>query len=504
MLKKQNTNKHIITIDVAENTAFNFKENRASMHDLLQPPEKNDFYISYLPYNEAKANTIIEIPSSTPEEDIANTITIKAYEEQNLDPNEEYKISYIEVLNTNSQDVRIFNIFVIENSKLNTIFSKIVDKKKYIDYIAYAPLLVKSLYTKNILPSSSCDCFIVMMKNEAFLTIYNNAEYIHSRSFRYSLRYLSEKYAELNASRINEESFFQTLMQDGLNNSDENLHQIFEDMIYYISDLTKNISRMQNISINNIYIYTDIGNIPKFNELVENITEIKTNGFSFDITINSKTLKLNIFHNLMFLTAQDYIEHKDDEFNFSTFLRPPPLFQRDSGKLILTILVAILLSTGVPVYNYISAFVLNLQTKYMKEELLIKDAKKRQIEIQLAAIAKEQDDVDKIIQAENEKLEFRKKLLNELYNKKENYPMKSIALHNLSILINKYNTKVYQIKNTDNNLTVTIRSDSDTKLTELIKEISKTKSYSVSTKQIALDENDTRTYESNVTIRINQ
>lgn len=503
MAKTKKTDK-IVTIDIVQDDAFIFKNSKADAHNISQPSAKGDFCISYIPYNEAKVNTIIEIPSSTPEDEVENTITIKSYEEQSLDPNEEYKISYTEILNTINPDIRTFNVFIIENSKLNTLFSKILASKKYIDYIAYAPLLPKSLYDRKILPDGSCDCFIVMMKNDAFLTIYNNGEYISSRSFRYSLKYLNEKFAELSAQRINEELFLNSLAKDGLNNNDPNLNQIFEDMIYYISDLTKNISRLQSININNIYISTEIGNIPKFNEMVEKITEIKTSDFSFDIAINSKTLKVTIFHTLMFLAAQDYLENQNDEFNFSIFLRPPPLFQRDSGKLILTILSAAILSAGYPIYNYTSAFILNLQTQNMKEELAIKDAKKREIEAKLAAIAAEQENINKNIKDENTKLEFRKKLLNELYNKKENYPMKSIALHNLSLLIKKYDTKVYQIANQEHNLTVTLRSDTDTKLTELIKEISKTDAYSVSTKQILLDENNTKTYESNVTVRINQ
>lgn len=504
MLKTQKTANNIITIDATEVSAFSFKDSIATPHNIALVPKKGDFYISYLHYNDAKVSTIIEIPASTPEEEIANTITIRTYEEQSLDPNEEYKISYIEILNTINSDVRTFYVFVIENSKLNTLFHKFVDKKKYIDYIGYAPLLFRSLYTRNILQSDCCDCFIIMMKNEAFLTIYSAGEYIHSRSFRYSLKYLNEKFAELSATRLNEESFFESLITDGINNTDENLHQVFEDMVYYISDLTKNISRLQNININNIYVSTCIGNIAGFNELIEKITEIKTNDLNFDIAINSKALKINIFHTLMFLTAQDYLDNKDDEFNFSTFLRPPPLLQRQSGKFILTIILAILVSAGIPLYNYISAFALNTQTKNMNEELAIKDAKKRQIEVQLANITKEKTEVDKVIKIENEKLDFRKKLLAELYNKKQNYPMKSIALHNLSTLINKYDTKVYQMSNTEDNLTVTLRSNTDTKLTELIKEISKTTAYSVSTKQIVLDENDTKAYESNVTIRINK
>ena len=65
--------------------------------------------------------------------------------------------------------------------------------------------------------------------------------------------------------------------------------------------------------------------------------------------------------------------------------------------------------------------------------------------------------------------------------------------------------KLQRIHIADNNLTFSITTDTDKKMTELIKNISKEPGYSVDTKSISMDDkNQTITYESNVSVRIYQ
>lgn len=508
MKKFDKNSKSIVTVDIYDGSSFIFSGNKIFEYDVTKPTKSDNFVISYIPYNEIKSSFIAEIPQNTDESEIENALTIKIYEEQELDPNGDYNISYIEIPSVLNPDVRTFNVFIVENSKIKSLFSNLAQTQNYVDYIAFAPLMFKSLYNRKVISAQSCDCFIVLMEDEAYICVYENGSYVHSRPLRYSLKYISEKFSQLIAERINEANFYNELKSNGLNGGDEkyneNIKQIFEEMLYYISDVIKNVSRMQNLTINNIFIQTMLGDIPDLNARVQEVTEITTNSLKFDIAINAKSLQVSKYHALMALNAHDCIEGITQEHNFSTFLRPLPLLQRQVGKFIAVIAAALILSGAYPAFNYIYAFILSLNFDSMNQELALKNSTIGRINAKLDNIYKEQKDAKELIKVEGDKLDFRKKLLQELKDKKENYPMKGIALNDLSIIINKHGAKVSQILNTDTNLTVSARSQTDKKLTELIKEISKTNQYSVSTRQILLDENATEIYESNISIRIQQ
>ena len=81
--------------------------------------------------------------------------------------------------------------------------------------------------------------------------------------------------------------------------------------------------------------------------------------------------------------------------------------------------------------------------------------------------------------------------------------MKSKAIFDMTNMINKQSGELVAIHNIDENLTFEVRTETEKKMTELLKAISNTKGYNVDTKLILLDENNqTIAYESNVSVEM--
>ena len=81
--------------------------------------------------------------------------------------------------------------------------------------------------------------------------------------------------------------------------------------------------------------------------------------------------------------------------------------------------------------------------------------------------------------------------------------MKGIVLFELSNLINNKDIQTAKINNSDRNMTVTLVSKDEKKLTELIQNVSNSERYSILTREILLDKNyGVLSYETNVTIKI--
>ena len=205
----------------------------------------------------------------------------------------------------------------------------------------------------------------------------------------------------------------------------------------------------------------------------------------------------------MVINAQYHKETHENDFNFSNFLRPLPLLQRNSGKLMMYALTGLLIGSLHPLYLYVSGIITDIDTADKKSEYEINDADRTRIKAALAAIEQQILDTSKLIEVEKERIEFRKNTIDEIYDKKVNYPMKGVVLFELSNLINNKDIQTAKINNSDRNMIVTLVSKDEKKLTELIQNVSNSERYSILTKEILLDKNyGAPSYETNVTIKI--
>ena len=146
-----------------------------------------------------------------------------------------------------------------------------------------------------------------------------------------------------------------------------------------------------------------------------------------------------------------------------------------------------------------------MQADTTEAEYKVIDEEATNLEKRVEEIQNEIKNTIELSKQEDQDLTKKEGLLYAIYNKKVKYPLKSVAIYKLSDFVNEKIGKLQRIHIADNNLTFSITTDTDKKMTELIKNISKEPGYSVDTKSISMDDkNQTITYESNVSVRIYQ
>jgi hypothetical protein len=157
----------LVSIDPYKNNYFSdinsFLRENPSAHY-----EKTQYVISFI-NTKSFITSQLDINKNIPDEDIADVIESKVYEELALDVSIEYIIKYIEFSNNSDEDSRSFHVFVVESNKLEEQFSKVVEQIKYIDQIIPLPLLIQGLYTNKIIDESGIHAFLYLQENDAFL-----------------------------------------------------------------------------------------------------------------------------------------------------------------------------------------------------------------------------------------------------------------------------------------------------------------------------------------------
>lgn len=220
------------------------------------------------------------------------------------------------------------------------------------------------------------------------------------------------------------------------------------------------------------------------------------------------TLKDNLDINIQFLdfNQTDAIKaitkkfiQENQNINFSHFLRPPPILKRQSGKLLLTAITAIVISGSLCGYFYIKSILINQNTADLTQEYNNLRSTELKISSELVNLENERINIKKIIETETDIAKNYEETLMQIYDKKTKYHIKSVALYELTNLINNRNIKVVQISNTDNNITVSLISQDEKNLTKLMQDINNLSKYAAATKSIDR-KNDF--YESNITVQL--
>ncbi len=487
MAKNKNKNfSSIISVDPVTLNSYEFFKNEIKINK-LEKTKKDSFIISYIPSKDIITATI-DMNRNIPDDDLKDAIEIKVYDDLGLDSTINYSITYLETQNNDAKN-RTFNVFVIDSSLVVQRLEPIKKHTKYIDYATGAPFLIQSLYKKTLVEPDGIDCYVYFQKEDAFLAIYRDGEYIYSKSLHYSLTQINEKFCELIGERIDENDFNKLLTQEGLKGTNldyqQHLMKLFGEIFLYINDVLIYAKRSYSLdTIDKLYIGTEIGELLGIEEYAQSYLGLESHNFNFSIAINSKEWYVDQIHILMILTAQAYFEEKEDNLNFSPFRRPPPLSKRPSGKLLGVIAASIVLSCAYPAYqlgyNYFLQLKLNKQTKNFVKLYRRTSA----IKNELASIKQQKTKVDKLFKKENEKFEFRKKLLSEIYAKKISYPMKATLLAQFFKISNKYQSKIISIDFKDKEFIFNVQNKNDKKITEFIKSLTALNKYNINTDKI--------------------
>lgn len=467
--------KNIVTINTYNDIYYAFK------NDLFKPLDKLTYntsnYITSYINNKDIITTTVHISPSIPEEDIADILDIKAYEELGLDQAHTYTISSIEVESAGEE--RQYHIFVVEPEVLDALYLPIKEETKYIDLITPAPLLYKTLYSRELLQDNHTHCFVYFTQNDTFVTLYENGQYLYSKSIEFSLEQIYDKYCESIGEKVDEKEFYAILESEGLktvnSNYQQNFMKIFAEVFITINDIIIYAKRAFNLeTIDQVFIGSQRGPIMGLDDYSQNYLGLHSSEFNFDYHVTNEEWYTDQLQYLMLLSALDYMDDESSLVNLTMYPRAPSFLKRASGQFIISTFAAISLSLAYPIVYLVGAYVndakiyaLTIENNKLTTESntykKILGEKKNQIK-----------GLDEKIKALTTKYEGKAKTLTAIYDKKVNYRLKSGMFHTLAEELYKFEVNVETIKSDVDTLWVSLVSTDDRKFTEVIKYISDT------------------------------
>jgi len=442
---------------------------------------KEQYAISYLNTKEFITSQI-SISKNIPQEDLHDAINNKVYDELALDQAVTYQIQFIETFNSLDEDNRNFHVFIVDPLNIQESYANVVSKIKYIDTIIPSPLLLKSLYEKEIIELSGVHSFIYFQEHDAFISVYNEKEFLYTKSIKYSFLQMHERFCELYGERVEYESFIKFFSTYNLKETSSDYKEYFiklyKEIFANINDILTYVKRAYELEkIEHIYIGTQMQTLTKLDEMAEVELGVKSSNFEFDYGFESDGVYIDQLHALMHIYTTLPLEEKYN-CNFTTYHRPPNFMQRQSGKIILLSVASLILAFIYPVTYWALTYAQALQYDLLKTQYTelhnIKITRQATIKNRLA-------DKEKVLTLLNqEKKDFaeKKATLVKIHDVKVNYPMKAKLLSILTKDLNRFNINVDSISYTEDEkqkaFTLNLISKKDKKITHMIEYLTKT------------------------------
>ena len=467
-LKEQKVILEIVSIDPVNNTYYKFQNKKIYKIDKLDFNKKN-FIVSTLDTKDfISAN--IEINIEILDEDLQNAIELKTYEDLGLDQNIVYLIRFKEILDHKSKKNRHFNLFVTEPSTIEDIFKSTKEQVKFIDAIYPKPYLIQNIYEKNILDSFGVHGFLYFQREDAFVALFKNGNYLYSKSIKYSLDNLYEQYCKT-YRKIDEETFFKTILKDEAWDLEEQLREMF----LHINDILIYAKRAYKIdSIDLFFVGSTFGKIEGLNKHINNYLRLNPSNFDFDYGIEkSVDSYIDQFHYLSYIEAQKSIEGTSTAPNFTLFFRPPPFIMRRSGKFLITLSVSVLLILSIPIYNYIYDSFIKADIQLLQNETNKVIKLSNAIRSEINKLEKNRKSIKSKIEIEKNLLEKKRNIFQAVYQKKVNYLMKAKTIAELGNDMNKFGVYVTKITNNNNQFVLSLYAPSEKNITNFIKYLAK-------------------------------
>jgi len=479
MSVKLPTSSNIVSVIPDNKSYVNSVSNVLQVNDVIKF-DKKQFSISYLNSKDF-ISSYIEISANIPEEDVEDAIYNKAYDELALDQAIEYQINFIEIFNINSEENRKFQVFIADPKIINKQFNEVVEKINYIDVIIPNPLLLKSLYSKGILQNNNTECFIYIQENDAFLSIYENQEYVYSISIKYSYKLIHEKFCEYYGEAIKYEDFINFISNKNLKKSEspytEHLIRIYQELFVNVNEILVYTKRAHELSeINSVYIGSSIPTVTKLYELAEVELDIKSYDFDFNYGFRKGATFIEPLHSLMHLYST-LPEEEKYVCNFTNDPRPPKFQKRVSGKLLLAIAASTIVAFAYPVTNWILSSAQDVHKESLESEYnkIHKDKTSREESIKETQLKK--DRAVKLLNEEKDIYFDKKNTLVKIHDVKVNYPMKAKIITLLNGDLNNFNVKLealsYKEYINEKVFNLYLVADNDEDITNLVKYLTK-------------------------------
>ena len=460
---------------------------------------KDQFAISYL-NTQSFINSQIEISKNIPEEDLQDAISNKAYDELALDQAVEYQIQYIETFHNLDDENRHFHIFIVDPLTVLETYDAVVEKIKYIDVIIPSPLLLRSLYAKEIIDNGGVHCYVYFQENDAFITVYNEKEFVYTKSIKYSLLQMHERFCELYGEQVQYNDFINFISKESLKETTseykEFIIKLYKELFANINDILTYVKRAFEIEkIDHIYIGSQIPTVTKLNEMLEVELNIKSSDFDFDYGFESNDIYIDQLHALMHI----YTTLTDDEKytnNFTVYHRPPKFTKRESGKIIILVAASFAIAFAYPITYWVLTYGQSLQQNLLQEQYT--ELHNVKITREATINNRETDKNKAVTLLKQEKQEYtnKKNTLVKIHDVKVNYPMKAKILSKLSKDLNRFNVRMewltYSEDDKSKNFILNLVSSNDKKITQLVEYLTKTHEgeFTFSLEQISFEEED--------------
>lgn len=440
---------------------------------------KDQLTISYL-NTKGYINSHIEISKNIPEEDLFDAINVKIYDELALDQAVEYHIQYIETFNIQDDENRHFHIFIADPSTIQETYQSVTNKIKYIDTIVPTPLLIKSLYSKEIIIENGVHCFIYFEEEDSFITIYNEQEFVYTKSLKFSLVQMHEMFCEVYGERVEYEEFVKIFFQENLKDEENKyksyILKLYREIFANINEILTYAKRAFDIEkIEHVYIGSQLASTSILDEIAEVELSIRASGFDFDYGFENSN-SIDSIHALMHLYTT-IEEDKRYECNFTIFHRPPNFTQRESGKLIILTAASFLIAFAYPMTYWSMTYFQELH--YISLKSTYSKVHKTRVERETTIKNKEVDKAKYLALLSKEKDEYteKKNTLIKIHEVKVNYPMKAKLLSVLTQDLNLYNVKIdslsYDEKDNKKKFTLNLVSTKDKTITHLLEYLTK-------------------------------
>jgi len=334
----------------------------------------------------------------------------------------------------------------IDPAIIDDVFKDVIEKVKYIDYIIPSALLLKSLYSRDIINSSGVHCFVYFQENDTFITIYNERNFVYTKSINYSFLQMHERFCEIYGEMIEYEEFINFLSNEDLKTTESvyktHIIKLYKEIFANINDILTYVKRALDIDkIECLYIDTQLKSFIKLDEMAEVELSIKCSSFNFDYGLKSKESHVDHLHSLMYIYTT-LLEKDRYECNFTVYPRPPKFIKRESGRASLLAVASLVLAFIYPVTYYTLTYAQSLQYKLLEDEY----KNVHNIKITREAIVKnreaDQTKVSTLLAKEEQEYVEKKNTLIKIHDVKVNYPMKAELVHNLTKDLNSYNVRL--------------------------------------------------------------
>jgi len=476
---ENNSFSSILSIDPYRDTYLSGSSN--SINEVKSPQfAKEQFTISYL-NTKAFITSQISLSKNIPDEDIFDTITMKTYDELGLDEAVAYSIQYVEAFNHIDEEYRNFHVFVVDPLSIENTFVNVIDKIKYIDTIIPTPLLLKSLYTKEIILTGGVHCFVYFQENDAFVTLYSEKEFLYTKSIHYSLHEMHEKFCELYGEKISYDVFKDFFSKQNLKETKSDYKpyfiKLYKEIFASINDILTYAKRAFDIEkFEHLYIGTQIETVMQFDEMIEAELNIKASDFNFTYGFENNDLYVDQLHYLM----QLYVSLSEEEkyhTNFTTYHRPPRFIKRDSGKFLTLIAASFVIAFAYPVTYWSLTYTQMLQKRLLENKYQQIHHEKTIREAMIRGKLADKTKVSTLLTLESKEYLEKKNTLMKIHDVKVNYPMKAMLLALFTKDLNTYKVNLQNItyKQTDSSkeFTLSLNASKDKMITQLIEYLTK-------------------------------